>query len=240
MKIASANLGSRSIRWVGLLLALSSGSCSDGGNLLMPPDRPAYSEIVEWYDVSGGSDQAHKEDVSGSFPEWRGEDPTYQSLDGAVYACPAISTGVVMLDTTTDTYIIAGVLVKVYDLPKGPKYPRARYRVPDTEHYNWARNRYIFGGYLDVDCIGWYVTLGPVRLWVGYLEPFGYSGTSGVSNKAPATAGGWAYKDSNTTNGNSTDPEASWQQALDSYLTSGTCTPGWDIWVDGTQVCAAG
>jgi hypothetical protein len=59
----------------------------------------------------------------------------------------------------------------------------------------------------------------------------------GSGNNNNGSRGGWAYKDGSFENGNG--DHGSWQTALENYLNNGTCTPGWDIYVDGFQVCDA-
>ena len=74
---------------------------------------------------------------------------------------------------------------------------------------------------------------------IGYWRIYGYNGDVRLSSRSDTSpTDGWAYYASwsNISNGDGDG----WADALDSYISSGDCTPHWDVYVDGKQVCKDG
>jgi hypothetical protein len=74
---------------------------------------------------------------------------------------------------------------------------------------------------------------------LGWWRVYGYNGDvrhSSTSDTSPDA--GWAYYASwsNFSNGDGDG----WGAALSTYMSSGGCTPHWDVIVDGRQVCKDG
>ncbi|MEP6732315.1 MAG: hypothetical protein ABJE10_16840 [bacterium] len=81
---------------------------------------------------------------------------------------------------------------------------------------------------------------------VGLVTWYNYTGE--VFRRSPTGSGGpsdrgWAYYDGATGTTSGQDGEAGGgsaaQSVVDRFLSTGACTVGWEVWVDGDQRCKA-
>ena len=120
----------------------------------------------------------------------------------------------------------------------------AKFRLPEAI-INSVDGKYsIYGGTVSVTCyselrqISRYVF--GVRLEI--MTTWAYEGMGGVrQNRSPGTSGGpsssgWAFRDA--TRGFDSGSDAGWFSVLSLYVNYGTCTAGWEVWVDGDQKCS--
>jgi hypothetical protein len=148
-----------------------------------------------------------------------------------------------IINGQTVTFQSAGLSDKIGPIePLSDGFSRARYQLPETRIYSSDGKYYVDGGVVKVVCVTatfgyWWgnftrITLGAYRVY-GYEEIVRISGTDDVG-----VTSGWAWyvSSSGFANGSS----EGWSGALTTYFSSGGCTPHWDIWVDGKQICKDG
>jgi hypothetical protein len=120
--------------------------------------------------------------------------------------------------------------------------PMAEYAIPASWTYSdmpWRKYK-ISGGTVLARCAwkvlktpaGWEVHIGRVTTW-GYSGELVYAGGNGTE---PRKGRGWSASNSGVSTG---EGSADWRQALQKYLDENVCTEGWEIWVDGVQMCRA-
>ena len=95
------------------------------------------------------------------------------------------------------------------------------YVVCNMVRFRTSRGRLVEGGFMRI-----YNMEANIQL----TEPGGASGSSDR---------GWAWQDSFTGQEykNGAGQGSDWRAALDTYIETGVCTRGWEIWVDGEQLC---
>jgi len=107
--------------------------------------------------------------------------------------------------------------------------------------YRDVTNNYVAeGGYIYAACYTKWVTLLNVTAIVGPMVSFNYTGTvmfEPASGTGGSDAGGWAYSNIEIEVENGVGD--GWRDALDTFLSGGGCTKGWEIWVDDDQACDA-
>jgi hypothetical protein len=96
------------------------------------------------------------------------------------------------------------------------------------------------GGFLRAVCfdIALRTDMG-VRLLGGYHLWYDYNGSifgTPGSSSGGSTGRGWSWHSTGTGYRNA-GGQGSWEAALDSYLSGGGCSYGWEIWIDGVQKC---
>lgn len=228
-------------RWrlAGLATLLAFG-CVDSEPVGVEVQPQFDYEFIDW-DVTGGGVFSGETAYSSSYPEWNGENPRYEAPAGAQYFCPDYFWGFVTISAGSDDYVMSGAFGKMMTLTPSPAgYPRARYSVPETEHWNTAGNKYIYGGHVDGTCFFINVKLQPmVGWWVGFFSAERYVGTYGSTGtpSGGSPIGGWAFKDTSSGFSNG-DGYGSASAAINAWLDNGTCTAGWVIVVDDEVVCS--
>lgn len=185
-----------------------------------------------------------------SLPEFYGQTLTFEDVIGnpsSYSVCPDY------IENARFTRVIAGNIETFQSVGtsfhRGPLEPgdngleRAVYDLPSQVVYSRSGGYYTFGGSVNVVCgranFRWSygATYGEVD--VGGFQVYGYNGeVRPTSTSFESPTAGWAYYASwsNFSNGSSDG----WGAALSTFMSSGGCTPHWDVWVDGKQVCKDG
>lgn len=121
--------------------------------------------------------------------------------------------------------------------------PMAKYRLPELIYNSTDGNYSIYGGLVSVTC---HSELRQISSYVFGVEivigrSWNYESAGGVrrnSTPQPPLFGGssgWAYRDNSRSFDAGSD--SGWFDALSAWVNNGSCTVGWDIFVDGVQVC---
>jgi hypothetical protein len=128
--------------------------------------------------------------------------------------------------------------------PLSDGYSRAVYQLPFQNMYSRDGKYYLpGGGTIRVVCIQARIgfTVGGLfnEIDVSRFIIYSYTGEIRVAEfMDPAPTSGWAFYDGSTDFSNGSGD--GYGQAIQTYLGSGGCTPYWDVWVDGKQVCKNG
>jgi hypothetical protein len=162
----------------------------------------------------------------------------YGAAPAKPYECPYSARDVdfVFRGHSVDT---DGVAIRVENLPRGANgLPRAGYRLPPGPWDSHDGEIRIWSGIVRGWCRGRYVSYGFGQIWVGGMHWYEYEGRwSPLEGRSSNDGGGGTYAESSD-GASVSDPGA--QEALDAFLGGGVCMEGWDIYVDGVQVCDDG
>ena len=202
-----------------------------------------YSQWLEAYDMPPSPEM----DV------WYGEDIQWPD-EGTGAPCPATISGVRfvehVLETGDDAVFTIRAnpgeeIVKVAELGTDAfGFSMAKYRLPENI-YNSRDGRFsLYGGYISVTCFFKTFGIGGIsfRLDLKLIFAWNYEGLYGqgnpvrrnVSSIMGGSDAGWAFEESSGWSNGFGD---GWQAALENYIATGSCTPGWVIFVDGVQKC---
>lgn len=188
---------------------------------------------------------------SGSYyPDFDGQNITFDDVAGSSYSssvCPDVLMNVAfkkIIAGGIERFQTIGNAYKLGPLePLSDGFERATYQLPDQYVYSHSGGYYAFGGTVSVVCVHGRFSF--VRaIFAGYVDAsafifYNYNGTI----RAAGTSGtgftsGWAYYDD--ASGFSNGSSDGWQAALNTYVSAGTCTLGWDIYIDDRPVCKDG
>jgi len=187
--------------------------------------------------------------VQGSFPIWTGEtvDPAPEQADcPASYPRPEFT---VILVDNGERVLFRSFTTAFYmnDVPSPePPFRAAQYRFPEFVHSYGQSEAYgkleAIGGTLQAVCKVVRLQIGNTTVETGLMKPFRFDGRVAISDDTTGGGGGgggdsrgWAYSDE--TGFQNGEGSGSWFEALDRYLRAGVCTAGWEVWVNGRQVC---
>lgn len=220
----------------GLLTVLVLLGCEREQTGLLAPDEPSRTDSrSDTYGETYMGTAVSDSDLSNI--QWAGE--SSDELDGS-YECPPF------VDRPHFThkgyhfqhehraYLVA-IVGQIGSTPKG-RYHLATSTVSDDgtmelgpgdlEGTCWTRRVRVYS-----PIFGW------TTAWVGVISWYRFYGTMTPTNGYPGGFGGRGWAWHNSGSGYSNGEGGDWQSVLQAYLTSGTCTPGWEIWMDGRMVC---
>lgn len=137
------------------------------------------------------------------------------------------------------TFFTTGGAIKIRDVGWARDgSPVALYDLQDEYHKSRRGNYEAWGGTLMVNCKRvTLLTIAGIRFQMRLFATFDYQGDI-IRSSIEGSGGGWSYANMET--GYRNGISDGWQAALDLYLSSGSCTPSWDIWIDGVQKCRNG
>lgn len=219
---------------------------NSGGDPL-PSDCPVDSQDAESENTRLGSFYSS----GGSYyPEFNGQSFGFNDVagsPGSYSSCPDVLENirfVRIIDGSIERFQTIGTAFKVGPLePMSDGFARAQYNLPSEFVYSSSGRHYAYSGTVSVVCVNstFGFSAGGLAGYVGVIAyaAYNYNGVirrAGVSG-SPETSG-WTYYNSSSgfANGN----YDGWANALNMYIGSGTCSPYWDVWVDGKQVCRNG
>jgi hypothetical protein len=151
-----------------------------------------------------------------------------------------------IIEGETEIFYVPVVAHKTGDLPESVVgIDRARYQLPDMWIPSRSGKWQSFGGTVDMTCLEakYQVRLPTFGVYINVRAYLASNANTRIS-RIPYSGGGggkptgWLYYEPGRgiANGNA----GGWEGALDDFLSFGTCTDEWDVWVDGKQVCKDG
>ena len=182
---------------------------------------------------------------------WGGQNLSFDQITESTNAESACFDGISnfkfqrIINGQIETFQVVGTAWKVRDLePNALGISRALYNLPSDFFYSQSGRYMAWSGTVEATCVQaeMNINLGLVMVHVDVTAYRTRNYNGHIYNVDESSAGGnvagWGYYDSSTnySNGN----VGGWQDALNTYLNSGTCTDRWDIFVDGQQVCKDG
>lgn len=248
----------RYARLVTAMVSFTMAACMDEQGLTentLGPDKPRANhmetqlephEDVDWstYMATGGGT------ADATDPLWSGQlFGTAADSPSDAYCpmgVPFPEYQVRLTNGTVVTFQMAGTAIYMHDVPSpNPSYRAARYSLPPGAHSVSIDGIYeAWNGTLYGVCRVWRKQILGKIVEGGFVDWFKFDGEVWTRDN-PDSGGngggrGWAYSKDGTQNGDGTSGTINdWQTALNNYLTTGTCTQGWEVWVDGVQVCSA-
>ena len=189
---------------------------------------------------------------SGTFsPDFYGQPFGFDDVansPGSYSVCPDVLTNVyfaMIIEGSIENFQSVGdshIIGEVPILSDG--FSRATYQLPFQNMYSRSGRHYLpGGGTVKVACINgrFAFIMGGMfnEVDVQSFRVYGYEGEiriSGTSQSGP-TSGWSAY---NSSSGYSNGSAEGWGAALNTFLSDGSCTPLWDVWIDGKAVCIDG
>ena len=186
-------------------------------------------------------------DVSG-LPAWHGENPaTDPPRDGAFFECAPFVDDPHFIWGGRH-YKIFGRAFLTYSFTSPGMVPIGAYLLPMGPHPSDDGQWVIWSGTIQGKCNTWRLQIRGLIVWTGWMQWYYFSGDEGPASTGPGSGsshqGGWAFGETGGTTRytftNGASDRAIPQDVLDvinAYMTDRTCTAGWDIWIDDTQVC---
>jgi len=219
----------------------------NGGGDPLPSDCTVDSQDAESENNQVGSFYGS----GGSYyPEFNGQSFGFDDVAGSpssYSSCPDVLENIQfrrIIDGGIEVFQTIGPAYKIGPLePMSDGLSRARYNLPSEFVYSRSGRHYAYAGTASVVCVNSFFgfSAGGVAGYVGVISyiAYNYDGVitrAGISG-SPETSG-WTYylSGSGFANGNN----EGWANALNGYIASGACSPYWDVWVDGKQVCRNG
>ena len=206
--------------------------------------------VTEHYTIetSQQGSQETPNGADGTEPLWDGESFALSENGNFQSVCPPyfpyVNFSEYVPSTAEDArFHVTGPITKIGDLGYTVYgRPMARYRLPEMV-FNSTDGRYsIYGGTIGITCL---VELRRVlgnfyQVELQIWRAWGYDSPGGVRyNRSPLAGGGdgggWGWSDDGSSNGSGDG----WSTALQTYLSGGGCTAGFEIWVDDDQKCDA-
>jgi hypothetical protein len=168
---------------------------------------------------------------------WRGESSVNTT---APKTCPLTAPNL-RAYKDGEWYGATGIWTRSWQVDPGATFPNLPHYFFEPPYgatvINDAKTRRFVGEFV-LACDGHEaVTSRGAAVWVGKVYTVG---TSGYTEPIGSTGGykqhrGWGY--SGTVTGGNNGAGYGWQTALSNYLTYGTCSSGYDIYVDGVKRC---
>ena len=221
------------------------GKTDPGTISLCEADGECYVVYYEPWDFSQEIATETGTQPDPSLPLWQGE----SVVSGGTYVCPTwwpnpdFKVIIPQHNYTLVHFSIPGQAHASFPVtppPNHPGIPSAAYAMPLGRYRDVTNNYVAEGGYIYAACYTKWVTLLNVTAIVGPMVSFNYTGTvmfEPASGTGGSDAGGWAYSNIEIEVENGVGD--GWRDALDTFLSGGGCTKGWEIWVDDDQACDA-
>ncbi len=181
-----------------------------------------------------------------TLPVWSGQ--AFSTLEQSARFCPNVVQNPEFSVFTQGRSVVfktVGWATKGSPLPPGPTgAPRAMYSPPSGTFLDTRFEYEASGGDLVGECNVWLVRYTGTGMQVmgGWMNWTYYPNTliklrEGGGGPDGGGFGGWAYKDDMLSVENGADD--GWMLALGNWIGGGSCTPGWDIYVNGVHVCSS-
>lgn len=219
---------------VATFVILSLGACDSPSEPIGRIDLAPLYSVPSRDDTSGSTDFASiVSSANGNEELWAGE--TVDELTSA-YVCPPWVDRP-HFDHKTHHYRHEHRVYRVAIIGQVGSIPKARYHLA-TSTLSDDGTRQISPGDLDGSCFVRLVrSFAGLSAYMGYMAWYKFWGSEGPAS-GPSGSGsrGWGYY-SSATGATSGAGDGSWITAVETWLSSGACTVGWEIWVDGDMVC---
>jgi hypothetical protein len=188
---------------------------------------------------------------NGSYPvEFEGQAFVFDDVAGSwnsYSTCPDVLTNVrfaVVINGNVEVFQSVGQAHWIGEVPiLSDNFARGRYQLPYDIMYSQSGRYSVTGGTVKVACVhaDWQFFIGSSfnEIDVSAYKIYGYEGSWRVATTATWNpTSGWTFYDSAT--GYANGSSNGWSQALSNYVNNHTCSPYWDIIVDGVKVCENG
>jgi hypothetical protein len=189
--------------------------------------------------------------ANGSYPvEFDGQPFGFDDVAGSwnsYSTCPDILTNVrfaTVINGNVEIFQSVGQAHWISEVPMlSDNFARGRYQLPYDVMYSQSGLYSVTGGMIKVACIHaeWAFVFGANfgEVNVSAYKIYGYEGAwRRASGASWNPTSGWTVYATATGEGNGSSN--GWGQALSNYLNNSSCSPNWDIYVDGVKVCENG